>query len=271
MIALMYHDIVATGREDASGFPGKDAALYKVSPSSFEAHLQAIAAAVARRPRADALSGGGPAITFDDGGSSAMQAADLLERYDRRGHFFVTADYIGTPGFLGRRDMRELSDRGHVVGSHSCSHPLRMGHCPAAQLDDEWCRSRAVIADIIGRPVTSASVPGGDFAWPVAEAAAGAGFTELFTSEPTSHDRHAGGLRLHGRFTIRRWTTADTAAALATGRFLPCAMQALTWNARKAGKRLAGERYLQLRRWLLGQPPQVRWGDAPPAATDGRR
>ena len=32
MTALMYHDVVAPGADDASGFPGRDAALYKVTP-----------------------------------------------------------------------------------------------------------------------------------------------------------------------------------------------------------------------------------------------
>jgi hypothetical protein len=41
--ALMYHDIVAAGDEDTSGFPGRDAALYKITPEAFAAHLDAIA------------------------------------------------------------------------------------------------------------------------------------------------------------------------------------------------------------------------------------
>jgi peptidoglycan/xylan/chitin deacetylase (PgdA/CDA1 family) len=259
VIALMYHDVVEPGADDASGFPGKDAALYKVSPQLFTDHLRAVIDAVLRGNARPVL----PAITFDDGGVSAMRAADLLERYGLRGHFFVTANYIGMRGFVDRRDMTELADRGHIVGSHSCSHPLRMGHCDPPQLCDEWTRSRDIIESVLGRAVTLASVPGGDFAPAVADAAAHAGFAGLFTSEPTIVDRQMNGLTLHGRFTIRRWTTAGTAAALATGEFAPRAAQMLAWNLRKAGKRLAGDRYLQLRQWLLRQPADVRWGDAP--------
>jgi len=40
---LMYHDVVAAGDEDVSGFPGRDAALYKVTPATFAAHLDALA------------------------------------------------------------------------------------------------------------------------------------------------------------------------------------------------------------------------------------
>ncbi len=54
-------------------------------------------------------------------------------------------------GFVDAASIRDLDRRGHVVGSHSCSHPLRIGHCSAAQLRDEWNRSRDVISAIVGR------------------------------------------------------------------------------------------------------------------------
>jgi peptidoglycan/xylan/chitin deacetylase (PgdA/CDA1 family) len=249
----MYHDVVEPGREDGSGFPGRDANSYKVTVSRFRAHLDAI---LGRLP-ADRL----PAFTFDDGGSGACAAADLLEARGRRGYFFITADYIGTRGFVDAASIRDLDRRGHIVGSHSCSHPLRIGHCSAAQLRDEWSRSRDVISAIVGRRITAASVPGGDFQHAVAEAAANAGVTDLFTSEPTTESRSAFGLTLHGRFIIRSRTPARTAAALAAGDSLPLLREALVWNVKKLGKRLGGERYLRVRRLLLGDGRQVRWGD----------
>ncbi len=248
--ALMYHDVVADGADDGSGFPGRDAALYKVTTRQFERHLAVIAAL--RR---------GTAITFDDGGVSAMYAADALERFGLAGHFFVTTNYIGTRGFLQRNDIRALHARGHVVGSHSASHPLRMGHCSRPRLVDEWSRSCAVLEDIIGNPVVAASVPGGDFAPAVAEAAAHAGIARLFTSEPTATVRRVFGLDLHGRYTVQRWTTADTVQHLVRGDWLPRAGQALLWNAKKLSKRIGGERYLAVRRLLIGHDREVRWGD----------
>jgi peptidoglycan/xylan/chitin deacetylase (PgdA/CDA1 family) len=278
MTALMYHDVVDAGAEDTSGFPGRDAALYKVTPELFAAHLDAIAGSGAgngTRKAAPYMHAHPPAapvptsardvrtpvITFDDGGASAMRAADLLESHHLAGHFFVTTNYLGTRGFLTGRDIRELAARGHVVGSHSCSHPLRMGHCPWTQLRDEWTLSCAILGEILGEPVDVASVPGGDFAPAVAEAAAKAGITRLFTSEPTSESRRAFGLTLVGRYTIQRSTTADTVAALTAGEWLPRARQSVLWNAKKVTKRLGGERYLQLRRLLLGHGNEVRWGD----------
>ena len=266
MTALMYHDVVAAGDEDSSGFPGRDAALYKVTPETFAAHLDAIAEATRQPERhspypPDPRDPPGLIVTFDDGGASAMAAADLLEARGFVGHFFITTNYIGTRGFAGEGDLRELARRGHVIGSHSRSHPLRMGHCTVAQMLDEWRGSRAILSDILGADVRVASVPGGDFSMPVADAAAQAGITTLFTSEPSAQTQQLSGLTLAGRFTIQRWTTAKTVAALAAGSWLPRARQAAVWNAKKLTKRLGGERYLQLRRLLIGHGDEVRWGD----------
>src|SRR5213593_3076621 len=111
----MYHDVVPAGAESSSGFPGRDAALYKVTPDTFEAHLAAITDRTQRR--------GALTLTFDDGGVSAMTTAEMLERYRLIGHFFVTVNYLGTPGFLTHGQLRTLRKRGHEIGSHSCSHP----------------------------------------------------------------------------------------------------------------------------------------------------
>jgi peptidoglycan/xylan/chitin deacetylase (PgdA/CDA1 family) len=190
-----------------------------------------------------------------------MRAADALERYCLRGCFFVTTNYIGAPGFLDASEIRELVSRRHVVGSHSCSHPLRMGHCSWDRLIDEWTISRSVLADIIGQPITVASVPGGEFAWPVADAAAAAGFTTLFTSEPDLETHRRGGLDICGRFTIQRHTLPATVAGLAAGAWAPRARQMVLWSTKKVTKRLAGERYLQIRKLILGHSREVSWGD----------
>jgi peptidoglycan/xylan/chitin deacetylase (PgdA/CDA1 family) len=252
----MYHDIVDAGAEDTSGFAGRDAARYKIAPELFEAHLDAIG-----QPPPGSARASTPVFTFDDGGISAMRAADSLETRGLTGHFFITANYIGTRGFVTRADLIELRRRGHGVGSHSCSHPLRMGHCAWPQLVQEWSDSRATLSDILGDDVQIASVPGGDFSPMVARGAAKAGYVKLFTSEPTRTEQQAFGLTLTGRFSIHRWTTARTAAALAAGRWQPCAAQAIVWNAKKLTKCLGGEHYLRLRRLLLRHGNDVQWGD----------
>ena len=197
--ALMYHDVTPAGREDASGFPGGDAARYKLTPAQFDDHLAAIRLKV-NRPvdvieAVDLEHGPAPLLlTFDDGGASAMAIADRLERAGWRGHFFMTTAYVGRPGFLDAARLRELRRRGHCVGSHSHSHPLRMARLPIVRLRDEWMRSVATLADALGEPIHAASVPGGHHSSAVARAAADAGIRFLFTSEPTVRIRRVAGI-----------------------------------------------------------------------------
>jgi peptidoglycan/xylan/chitin deacetylase (PgdA/CDA1 family) len=228
MSALMYHDIVEPGAADSSGFVGRDAALYKVAPGIFDAHLDGILQSLTR-----ASPPHGFEATFDDGGVAAMTAADVLEKRGLKGQFFITVNYIGARGFVSKNNLIELRRRGHQIGSHSCSHPLRMGHCKWSQLIHEWVQSRAILSDLLSEDVRIGSIPGGDFSPSVARAAADAGYVKLFTSEPSTVPRSVHGLTLVGRFAMRRWTSARTAAALATERVLPCAQQAVLWNARK--------------------------------------
>ena len=247
---LEYHDIVAGDDFEASGFGGAAAASYKLGRASFTGHLGAIAAAGARVARVDELPAG-PApvlLTFDDGGSGALSAAaPALEPYRWPGHFFVTTGRIGSAGFLDAAGIRALDAAGHVIGSHSESHPIRFAALPRAEMLREWTASREALEAILGRAVTVASVPGGYFSPAVAETAAEAGIRLLFTSEPVSRVGEIAGCRVFGRYTLRRASTAAEAAALAAGRPAARAGQWVGWNAKKVVKRLGGRAYLALR------------------------
>jgi peptidoglycan/xylan/chitin deacetylase (PgdA/CDA1 family) len=256
--ALMYHGVAAQGgRPD--GFPGPGAAAYAVTPARFGEHLEHIAAATGRPPgRVDALANGtvGPGawlLTFDDGAASALEAAEQLARRSWAGHFFIATDLVGSAGFLGWDDVVGLARAGHVIGSHSCSHPHRMATCSWEQLLDEWSRSAGVLAEALGRPVSTASVPGGLYSSSVGRAAAAAGFTTLFTSVPSQRVGSIDGCLLIGRYAIRRDTPAHEAAAAAAGRAVCWARQRTTWELRGAAKRLAGDRYERVRRALLAR------------------
>jgi peptidoglycan/xylan/chitin deacetylase (PgdA/CDA1 family) len=246
---LMYHDVVAPGRHEASGFGGADAALYKLERAAFAAHLDALAALP---PPATALEDAAWLITFDDGGASACETiAPALEAKNWRGWFFMTTDRLGDAAFLSAAQLRELRARGHVVGSHSCSHPPRFSHLARADMLREWRDSRAKLSDILGAEVVAASVPGGFYSRDAARAAAEAGLKVLFTSEPTDKIATVDGCLVAGRYAVQRATPPQIAAALAAGRFLPAARQAALWQAKKLAKRAGGTAYLKLRRALL--------------------
>ncbi|HYM24518.1 MAG TPA: polysaccharide deacetylase family protein [Vicinamibacterales bacterium] len=251
--ALMYHDVTASGclgNNDESGFPGGDAARYKLTTEQFQEHLAAIAA-----------RGGRPVLTFDDGGASAMRIAELLDARGWRGHFFIATAFIGRRGFLNRGEIEQLHRLGHIVGSHSHTHPLRMARCTDARLREEWTRSAAILDDIVGASVDVASVPGGYHSARVSAAAAAAGIRFLFTSMPTLRMRCESGVTVLGRYAIQRHTPALRAAALSAGDLVPRAGQTVLWRAKLAARTIGGAWYLRVRERLLGGSPDAGWGD----------
>jgi peptidoglycan/xylan/chitin deacetylase (PgdA/CDA1 family) len=194
-------------------------------------------------------------LTFDDGTEGAyVHASKALEEHRWRGHFLITTNWIGRPGHMSRSQIRELHDRGHVIGSHSCSHPERMAYLDRFELVREWKDSCDVLSDIVGTSVRVASVPGGYYGQNVAFAAADAGIEVLFTSEPTSKSRLLQGCLVLGRYSIQRHTPAEIAGAIAAGHCWPRWQQSASWKARKVVKALTGESYLSIRRQLLTRP-----------------
>jgi peptidoglycan/xylan/chitin deacetylase (PgdA/CDA1 family) len=257
-IALEYHDVIGETLADDSGFPGAAANSYKLDPSSFASHLDAVAAsgarvlaadtnAVERSPRENIVF-----LTFDDGGVSALDViAPALERRGWVGHFFIATDCIGKRGFLGADHLRALVRRGHVVGSHSRSHPLRMSSLSPAQLDDEWGASMATLRDVLGVTPVVASVPGGALSAAVIDHAAAAGIRILFTSEPTTRVMVRGECTVLGRYTLRRAHGGRVAASLLAPSPTARVSQWLAWNGKKVAKRLGGNAYLRVRASLF--------------------
>ncbi|MFN3712175.1 MAG: polysaccharide deacetylase family protein [Alcanivoracaceae bacterium] len=253
-VSLCYHDVIDQN-PDASGFAGASAASYKLERSLMEAHFATLAVKeTARVSRVDHLSSLDYAecpllLTFDDGGISAItDIADLLETHGWRGHFFITAGRIGQQGFVNTDHIRALHHRGHLIGSHSWSHPARISLCDDTTLLREWADSVQLLSEIIGEPVETASVPGGYYSQRVADAAASSGIRFLFTSEPEKRISRHHDMSIIGRYSIQRHTTPAMALALASATASRAQLwQYGYWNSKKLAKRLGGNLWLVLR------------------------
>ncbi len=256
-ISLGYHDVIDEAAE-ALAATGPVKMLYKLDRRDFCNHLRAIRlqageADVQTIGERRAWRRGQPVfLTIDDGALSGYTCvADELELHNWRGHFFVTTDWIGQPGYMDRWQIRELRARGHVIGSHSRTHPERMSQLSWGEMLKEWFESCDTLSGILGERIRVASVPGGFYSRRVAAAASAAGIEVLFTSEPTTHASVVDGCMVLGRYSIQRRTPFGSSGAIAAGESWPRWRQTVSWKAKKAVKAVTGERYLTIRRFLL--------------------
>jgi peptidoglycan/xylan/chitin deacetylase (PgdA/CDA1 family) len=255
-LSLAYHDVTDGSHGELVGHK----ALYKLHRGDFHNHMLSIRQqnkeiAVSSIHHYRTWKMQVPVfLTFDDGEIGAYTCvADELEQYGWRGHFFITTDWIGRAGFLDIAQIRELRSRGHVIGSHSCSHPERMSHLTWKGLMKEWSQSRSILSDLLGEEVKVASVPNGFYSRKVGKAAAAAGIEVLFTSEATASTWMLDGCLILGRYFIQIHTPPVVSGAIAAGQIWPRWRESAIWEAKKVVKMLAGESYLTIRRHLISE------------------
>jgi len=211
---LMYHEV--TDDPKTSGFQRPGALPYTLTKDAFARHLDAIAGG----PRAPEivseldLSGNGARrhvlLTFDDGGASALYAAEELQRRGWKAHFFIITGRIGERTFLKPADIKTLRAMGHVVGTHSHTHPDIFRALPRELMATEWRVSRAILESLLGEPCITGSVPGGDISRAVLTSAVESGIRYLFTSEPLLRPEKIGDTWVFGRVILKAGVSPTT-------------------------------------------------------------
>ena len=256
-ISIAYHDVV--DRLEQCESSGRRApSYYTLERKTFQKHLEEIqgrspsplVTTIAAKNKWGAQV---PVfLTFDDGAECAYTCvAGELEARGWRGHFFVTSSWIGKTGFMNASQIRELHGRGHVIGSHTHTHPERMSNLSLNDLVNEWTVSCGILEDILGEPVRTASVADGYYSRKVGVSAAQAGLEVLFNSEPVKSTGEEHGCLILGRYAVKAVTSPKGAGDLAEGAVLPCLGQMALWEAKKAAKAIGGQSYLSVRRVLL--------------------
>jgi peptidoglycan/xylan/chitin deacetylase (PgdA/CDA1 family) len=166
--------------------PSWPAAL-SVTPDALERQLSELTRRGYRSARfTDAITNTrqGPVavVTFDDNYRSVLEIAKpILDRHEYLGTLFVPTDWpgqqrpmswqgidrwLGTPHeqemlSLTWQELRELSEQGWEIGSHTCSHP-HLPELDGAMLERELTDSKERIEQELGRPCTSLAYPYGD-------------------------------------------------------------------------------------------------------------
>ncbi|MBO5732291.1 MAG: polysaccharide deacetylase family protein [Alistipes sp.] len=213
-IVLMYHDVYRDS-ETESGFQFPTSYPYKVSAAEFEKHVR-LAYDYCHE---HGIAQSSVEFSFDDGGESFYSvAAPILEKYGFRGIFFISTSYLASDKFMTAEQVRELHERGHIIASHSHSHPRNMTRLGVEELRNEWCTSLRILSEIVGEPVRTASIPSGFNSKEVIATAKEAGITTLYTSAPSDRVRNYEGMTIIGRYVVLCNTSTSAVHSIISSR-----------------------------------------------------
>jgi peptidoglycan/xylan/chitin deacetylase (PgdA/CDA1 family) len=209
---LMYHDVHAVApRRDTSSA----AAVYHVSRARFAEHLAAIRASglrvITAREFALGCEDDSVVLTFDDGWRGACEIAPaMLEERGWAATFYITRDHLGQPHFARPESIHEASRGGMEIGVHGTTHRSLSG-CSRSEILHELVACKDHLESLLGRPVTSASLPGSDWSRRVVECTQAAGLTTLSTSRPGVNRPDTSPFELR-RITVRSSTSGEDVA-----------------------------------------------------------
>ena len=247
----MYHDIFES--EPVTGVP-RSAAIYHTSSGSLAQHLSVIRASAIRvvtvGQLADGISDHSLALTFDDGWRGAFEIAiPLLQEFAFKATFFITRDFVGKKGFSDENLILQAARAGMEIGVHGTTHRM-LSYCSREEIMSEFTACKNFLEALLGKPVRSASVPGGDWTTNVALCAQEAGLRCLCTSRAGINRRGISLFNLK-RIAIRGSTTDSDVQRYCKYNINK---EQLRWAALHFPKHLLGmRRYALFRTWLLGE------------------
>lgn len=180
---LYYHYIrVNPDPRDHLGFE------LSVTPTNFQAQMDWLRIAgahpVTLAQMMAALEGGSPlpahpvVLTFDDGHDDfATQAVPVL----MANHFVATAyvvpGFLNTSSYMTPQQVQQVSADGMVIGAHTVHH-VQLTRVSAAAAEAEITQSKALLEQLIGKPVLDFAYPYGSFNASIAAMVQQAGYRD---------------------------------------------------------------------------------------------
>lgn len=256
IVFLMYHELELTGRKMCRSEPGY--VRYILTQEAFRSQMQwmkdagfrglSVGEALRYPPEPSVC------ITFDDGcESDLIAAAPVLRAAGFHATFYITAGFLGTPGYLNRDQLRQLDAQGFEIGCHSMTHPY-LPDLPEPELKREIVDAKLEIEQILGHAIEHFSCPGGRYDGRTLEMARGAGFGSVANSRFRSNSAATSRYEL-GRVAMRRDMPREEFAATCQNRGLW--MKRWRDRTRHTAQRLLGNHlYDRLRDALLRVPKQ---------------
>jgi len=256
IVFLMYHELELAGRKLCQSEPGY--VRYILPLETFRGQM-----AWLRRSGWRGLNVGEalryPAepsvcITFDDGCETDLIAgAPVLRESGFNATFYLTAGFLGTPGYLNASQVCDLDSQGFEIGCHSMTHPY-LADLTEPELKREIVDAKVQIEQIVGHAIEHFSCPGGRYDQRTLEVARRAGFATVANSQFHANSSRTRRYEL-GRVAMLRDLTLEQFADTCSGRGLW--KKRLQHRVRRGAQRVLGNRgYDRLRAALLADPRQ---------------
>lgn len=147
-------------------------------------------------------------LTFDDATDEHYAVAlPELEKYGFKGVFFIMTVVLNRPNYLTRDQVKEISDKGHLIACHTWDH-----HMTTKYKDEDWVtqleKPTALLEKLTGKPVKYFAYPFGLWNKAATQQIKKRGYTAAFQLSAKKDDEEP-------YFTIRRviadgnWTKAQ--------------------------------------------------------------
>jgi len=147
-------------------------------------------------------------LTFDDGYSNNYKyCLPELEKYNFKATFYITTSLIDSDFGFTEAQIRVISEKDMEIGSHTVNHVF-LSNLSDNKLSYELKKSKSQLEDIIRKPVTSLSLPGGRGNKRIFNTAEKAGYQTICTSVYHTNNSKTDLFSL-GRIPIKRDYTIE--------------------------------------------------------------